>query len=277
MNKEQFIKYLSNPEMLNSETVNELTMLVDDFPYFQSARILLTINLFKDKSIRYNSELKVAAVYAGSRNVLKKHIDRAAKDRVIIVVDKEKKEEEIKTEQYTDDTKSMTTEKINGEQEELQNNESKEKKDTEREKVSSSHKEVTTEEDTISQLKKIIEKRIREIEEEKKGESANLKSGKEKNEKLKKKKSEIIDEFIKKEPAISRPKATFYDPVESAKQSVVDQENIISETLAKIYYDQRYFEKAIKMYEKLILKYPEKSSYFAALIEKCNNELNKKQ
>ena len=41
-----------------------------------------------------------------------------------------------------------------------------------------------------------------------------------------------------------------------------------TETLAGIYLEQGYYDYAIKIYEKLILAYPEKNAYFAALIEK---------
>ena len=90
--------------------------------------------------------------------------------------------------------------------------------------------------------------------------------------KVKKTKQELLDEFIRNQPSISRGKESFYSAAEASRQSIVDQENIISETLAKIYYDQHYFEKAINIYERLSLKYPEKSIYFAALIEKAKKE-----
>lgn len=41
-----------------------------------------------------------------------------------------------------------------------------------------------------------------------------------------------------------------------------------TETLAGIYAEQGYFAEAKKIYSKLILRYPEKSAYFASLIEK---------
>lgn len=44
-----------------------------------------------------------------------------------------------------------------------------------------------------------------------------------------------------------------------------------TETLALIYAEQGYYEQAIKIYSQLILAYPEKSAYFASLIEKLKN------
>ena len=41
-----------------------------------------------------------------------------------------------------------------------------------------------------------------------------------------------------------------------------------TETLAQIYVEQGYYEQAKMIYSKLLLRYPEKSAYFAALIEK---------
>ena len=49
--------------------------------------------------------------------------------------------------------------------------------------------------------------------------------------------------------------------------------DLYTETLAQIYAEQGYYEQAKDIYSKLILAYPEKSAYFATLIEKLN-ELN---
>ena len=49
--------------------------------------------------------------------------------------------------------------------------------------------------------------------------------------------------------------------------------DIYTETLAQIYAEQGYYEQAKNIYSKLILAYPEKSAYFAALIQNLN-ELN---
>lgn len=45
-----------------------------------------------------------------------------------------------------------------------------------------------------------------------------------------------------------------------------------TETLAEIYSDQGYFAEAKKIYSRLMLRYPEKSAYFASLIEKLGQE-----
>ncbi len=53
-----------------------------------------------------------------------------------------------------------------------------------------------------------------------------------------------------------------------AERSVSENKDVISETLARLFARQGYREKAIHMYERLILTFPEKSAYFAAEIDK---------
>ncbi|MBQ0025053.1 MAG: hypothetical protein KBT00_04950 [Bacteroidales bacterium] len=48
-------------------------------------------------------------------------------------------------------------------------------------------------------------------------------------------------------------------------------QDLYTETLAKVYADQEFYQRAIDIYEKLILLYPKKSAYFASLIEKIKN------
>ena len=75
------------------------------------------------------------------------------------------------------------------------------------------------------------------------------------------KKLDLIDEFIK-----NSPKIEFSKDEESGKEITIDakiKDELITETLAKIYVTQKKFNKAIKAYDILSLKYPKKSSFFA--------------
>ncbi len=86
--------------------------------------------------------------------------------------------------------------------------------------------------------------------------------------------SRIIDRFIEDEPRITPIKATIYNPVNMARKSTVQPDDVVTETLAMIYAQQGNFEKAIAFYEKLSLKFPEKSVYFATLIQELKNKQN---
>jgi hypothetical protein len=86
---------------------------------------------------------------------------------------------------------------------------------------------------------------------------------------------EIIEKFIKQNPKIVSGKAEFFSPLNMAKNSSVEHEDIFSETLADILFKQALYEKSKAMYQKLILNYPKKSSYFAERIKEINEIINK--
>jgi hypothetical protein len=86
---------------------------------------------------------------------------------------------------------------------------------------------------------------------------------------------QLIERFIQEEPRIKPTKTSFYNPVNMAKKSVQESDDFVTETLARIYAKQGNYPKAIRTYQKLSLKYPEKSTYFAALIEELKRTPNK--
>ena len=87
------------------------------------------------------------------------------------------------------------------------------------------------------------------------------------------KKLDLIDQFIK-----NSPKIEFSNEEKTESQIMIDtkiNDELITETLAKIYVSQKKFNKAIKAYDILSLKYPKKSSFFAdqiVYIKKLKNK-----
>jgi len=61
---------------------------------------------------------------------------------------------------------------------------------------------------------------------------------------------------------------------EVVKNSLSEDEEMITETLAMLYYQQKKYDKALDAFKKLSLKYPEKSVYFATRIEEIEKLKN---
>ena len=290
MDRNRLYNIIRNTQSINEDDIKELTSLVASFPYFTIAQMLLAagteINNYKNST----RQVRIAAAMVPNREALRRFIAKAKEKKslsdlpdefsyntssiYLSSVDEIEENNDENTEVITDDKTDRIEDKgtrieqekekiipgktliipeidLRGSQEDL----SKEMALLEEKKKS------------LDELKQLIEKRIMELEKEKEEHK--------KEEKIMSK-VEIIDKFIAENPQIPRPKQEFYNPIMVAQASVIDQENIISETLATIYLNQGHIEKAISIYQKLSLKNPEKSVYFAELIEKAKNSINNK-
>ena len=270
MDSKQLIGYMTQPEWLKGDAVKEVEQLVADYPYFAIGQTLLTIAYQNTDDDRYESQLKRTAAIMPNRDKL----------RLFTLIARHRWESEPELPALPDEivpeNDTVPSDNVFSNIEPI---EAKDEQNTGiiREKVfiipeidlSGSHEELSAEmalleekRKSLDELKAIIANRLKELEAEKQRKETEEAKPK----KLSRK--ELIDKFILENPSISRPKAEFYNPISVAQNSIIDQENIVSETLAKIYEKQGYIDKAISIYEKLGLKYPKKSRYFAAQIER---------
>ena len=79
----------------------------------------------------------------------------------------------------------------------------------------------------------------------------------------------IIDKFISKKPKLKAKYIEEPVAIQDNNESLeINKESLVTETLARLYVEQENYEKAIQTYKILILKFPEKNSYFASAIKK---------
>ena len=70
MTVKEFVEILKNPYTISEEQANELDNIVQEYPYFQAARVLQLKVLHSEGNYRYNKALKLAAVHILDRSVL---------------------------------------------------------------------------------------------------------------------------------------------------------------------------------------------------------------
>lgn len=86
---------------------------------------------------------------------------------------------------------------------------------------------------------------------------------------------DIINQFLKATPrrkTLANAQLNNEPQEDLSARSTKIKKNFASENLAQIFVKQGKTKKAIKIYEQLIVKFPEKKSYFAQQIEKLRNE-----
>ncbi|HSD08845.1 tetratricopeptide repeat protein [Flavobacterium sp.] len=305
MNISSYNYLLNQPEEIDDPQTLALEKVLDEFPYFQSARALRLKGLYNQNSYKYNFALKIAAAHTTDRSVL---FDFITSESFTAIQRKtyEKKIEELLNITVVD-SKVITKEEEPARKTPLENSiltSIKEATNTYsnslfidkieidkkiEQSILGSIKESTpeTDEKTIQIEEKLeigkpidfsksethsfhqwlqisrIQPIIREIPKEKT--SVPIKPEPVIDEQ-KKKKAELIDKFIETSPKIPpiKPGAVFTPNLDLNKE---DNSYLMTETLAKVYLEQKKYQKAIQAYEILILKYPEKSSFFADRIK----------
>ncbi len=70
MNRENLIKYIKNPNLIDDEATQEIEQLLQQYPYFQTAHLLFVKGLKNSNSSRFQNQLKIAATHAGNRTLL---------------------------------------------------------------------------------------------------------------------------------------------------------------------------------------------------------------
>ena len=283
MQTTNFIKYISNPATIQLMAESEAVSLVKEFPYCQSGQLLLALHLNQSNHLLFEQQLKRSAIYSSDR---KKLFD-------LISNTKEEVKTTIKTAEPISDPKLIVSEpiielapqpieEIVAAPKGLDNEKNDKEKLLELEYINQAISNSYTieledqrpkTEDGSLGLEDFDESSEFTFSDWLKHLPAGNKKIDEKINQKKKIKLDLIDKFIQEDPKIKPKKTEFYSPVNMARLSVVDDSPLVSETLALIQVEQGSYEEAIKTYQKLSLKNPEKRSYFANQIKILNQKI----
>ena len=340
MHQQQFIDIIKHPSNLQQTHLADLEVLINEYPFFETAHLLFTKGLHKLQPINYSKQLRKTAIIANSRAVLYELIHQPDTVSIKSSVDENKfteaEDNKIKTTietalnpknqspvtvtnneikviyvntvsnsiiapEKTDDkektklqeidivkqienetdvpTQDFDVDKLNTDIErEISKGIIQSYVQTDVIKTPELTKEEKFEPSSFTDWLKIIQKESHTFQIETKKEASILKENTEKEQKKPEieqkstffdQKKQIIDKIIESDPGrIKLGNNKFFTPVSDAKQSLLENEHLVTETLAKIYALQGNISKAIRAYEILSLKFPQKSVYFASLIEK---------
>jgi tetratricopeptide (TPR) repeat protein len=294
MQTTHFIKYLSLPGTIKLMPEQDASSLVKEFPYCQSGQLLLALQMNFSNHLLFEQQLKKSAVYSSDRKRLFELINsptaQQEKEVVVAPIEAVKLEEKTPvieevsiTEQPTlvevkpaeETIKDLELEYLNElisssytyELEGLEKLEVGRQKSEDRSQKTEEALPIEEEEEQLDEnteltftdwLKKVQKGGLTSVTEEKPE---------------KQHKFDLIDKFIQEDPKIKPKKTEFYSPINMARLSVVDDSELVSETLALIQVEQGNYQEAIKTYQKLSLKNPEKRTYFANQIKILNQKI----
>jgi len=271
MNRSDFLNMMSETGPLSRQSLGEVYELVDIFPYFQSAHLLLLKGLHDNADVKFETQLRNSAIHIANREVLYYLLS----GKPVLGVDPKNEITETRNAepQEPSDTEQTVIESAKNSIELI----------TEFERITEviqDQSDIDQEEETVFYMDPGFSLPVQEdlleldldsnkkygeddtaIEEEFLTESESPSK--------KQLQADLIDKFIVSNPRIEPNRVKTDVPVEDISKPYTEEKGgFVTETLARIYVSQGYYSKAIDIYEKLSLKFPEKSSYFASQIEK---------
>ncbi|WP_292942792.1 hypothetical protein [Olleya sp. UBA1516] len=299
MTSQELSKILQQPQLINTDQTDLLDSIIKEFPYFQSARAIYLKGLKNKESFKYNQALKTTAAYTTDRSILfdfitsetfnQNEVSEYIKHNLDYINSIEVVTEDISASNITshDATLNQHIEDarhtINPElfQPKTENNKFEDSNlDTVKTNNDTEKAEAILKIGTPLQFEKSETHSFNEwlnlaqykpIEREtvdKKTTNATAETEKSNdiNEIERAKKFELIDKFITKNPKLEAKKSNISNH-NIAKEQMIQPESLMTETLARIYVEQKNYKKAIQSYKILSLKYPEKSGFFADQIK----------
>jgi len=313
LNTTDFTSILQDPQTLTEGQTQEIKSVIEEFPYFQSARAVYLKGLKNSDSFKYNQELKTTAAYTTDRSILFDYItsDEFLQNKISeqikynlehlkgievndiedITVNKSVTLDDALRQQIQD-TKNVLDPALFQPLVKISKvasfDDGTEKRQLDILEVDTTNIEALPEEKLqlgkplkfdknethsfnewlkITSFKPIIREEVEK-------EEVVLDTGKPK--KISKtKKFQLIDKFISKKPKIV-PSDEIKPSIDFAKDQMIQPESLMTETLARIYVEQKNYKKAIQSYKILSLKYPEKSGFFADQIKAIKQLQEKK-
>ncbi|MGB5553021.1 MAG: hypothetical protein WBM83_00080 [Flavobacteriaceae bacterium] len=292
MKVQDFTYLLQQPDhLVTTEHTRQLEDIIMEYPYFQAARALYLKGLKNSNSFKYNNALKVTAAYTTDRDVLFDFITSKEFHQNSIADALSFKKDTQEEENSVDLSKSANTAPVEDnhftgtkeDAEKILDPEiftprigAEKKKDTKENKKSSESLAIgqpldftKKEKHSFSEwlqltsvkavTKESTEKFDNNISPEKDAEQKTKSNG------VKKKKFDRIDKFLNENPKIVPQESVAKVDIDASLK--FDKNELMTETLAKVYLEQKKYKNAIQAYKILSLKYPEKSGFFADRIK----------
>ena len=269
MNVTDYTYLINKPDAIQEKQTETLEKVIQDYSYFQSARAIQLKGLYNQNSSKYNVALKITAAYTTDRSVLFEFIT----SETFTSIQKglyDKKELEILDIQVIDseiiaikvkhEAKISSIERsiLTSIKQAIGIQVSEEAKSTE-DKLSIGQPLDFSKSEQHSFQEWLQLSRTQPIQREK---EIQITTEYPLQDEHKRKKSKLIDQFIETSPKISPVRHGVTSTV-TFESPAADTSFLMTETLARVYLEQKKYQKAIQAYEILILKYPEKSSFFA--------------